>query len=263
MPQAVVNQMGLYYRVQGQGPDVLLLHGLASSWRMWQRPMDTLSQAGLRVWALDLPGHGNSAKPSLSWYSIANLAFTVAEFIQKTDMQPPVVIAHSMGGAVTLDLFRQCPGLVGRMVLAAPAVSGKIGYSLDRLVHSTPGRWLASWVNRLPRNGRYLPGLPIFDPALRRRYQDLTQTTLHSFIGCLRAVADFDFSEKLSTVNIPTLVIVGMQDKTLPPSEAELAARHIPHAQLVRLAAGHEIVDEQPECFEQLVLIFLNLEVGN
>jgi 3-oxoadipate enol-lactonase len=93
--------------------------------------------------------------------------------------------------------------------------------------------------------------------ALRRDTKDLARTAPQAALGGLQAVIDFDFSNRLPEVRAPTLVIVGARDRTVPPSEGELAANKIPGAKLVKLRGiGHQPVDECPEEFDRLLLDF-------
>ncbi len=263
----LIGRCALDYSVRGAGPDVLMIHGWASSQRMWERPMKMLAAAGMRVWALDLPGHGQSQAPHPeSWFTIPNLAASVQAFARHAGIQTAAVVAHSMGGAVALELAHQCPHLVRALVLAPPAVSGRIGFSLHVLFDSPLGTrllQLSQRHNALARLGELSTfGLSWLrgglGAALRRDAEDLARTSPQAVAGCLRAVINFDFTDRLAAIRAPTLVIVGLRDTTLPPSEGLLAAANIPGAQLVRMrGVAHHPMDERSEEFDRLVLAFL------
>ena len=107
-------------------------------------------------------------------------------------------------------------------------------------------RFAAPWL-------RHIPG-----PALRRDAEDLARTAPQAAIGTLRAVIDFDFTERLGEISAPTLVVIGTRDTTVPPAEGELAAERIPDAQLVHFCGvGHQPVDERPEEFDRMLLDFI------
>jgi pimeloyl-ACP methyl ester carboxylesterase len=265
MPTIAVDQHNIYYDAQGVGPDALMIHGLASSHRMWDRPLKRLALSGFRAWAIDLPGGGESDSrgASSSWYTIANLTSAVAALVERVGIQSVALVGHSMGGSVALEFAYERPDLTRALVLVAPAVSGRLGL-LHALVDSPVRRLLlslaprqtapAAWGERaLLGAARLIPS-----PALRRDVQDLAHTTPEAFIGGLNAVLDFDFTDRLQKISAPTLVVVGSCDMTLPPSESDLAARRIPGARLVKMrGVGHQPVDERPEEFDRLLVEFL------
>lgn len=230
--------------------------------------MQVLASAGFRVWALDLPGHGESKPtPSERWYTIPNLTWAVEAFTRQVGLQRAVIVGHSMGGAIALELADQFPQLVRALVLAAPVVSGRIGFSLHLLFDSPLGHGLlqlSQQHNMLARLGElstfgssWLKGG--LGMALRRDAEDLARTSPQAAVGTLRAVIHFDFADRLAAIGAPTLVMVGLQDVTLPPSEGILAAASIPGARLVRMqGVAHHPMDERPQEFDQLLLTFLN-----
>ena len=267
MPLIKFEDYTLHYCVEGFGPDVLMLHGWASSHRMWERCLKRLALSGFRAWALDLPGNGQSSAPVLEdWYTIPNLTSAVQDFVQRLGIQHAMLVGHSMGGAISLELTDRCPQLVRALVLAAPVVSGQIGLALHLLFDSPPGRrllGLSQRHNTLARLGELSTfGLSWLrgglGTALRRDVQDLSRTAPQSAIGCLHAVMNFDFTDRLATIHVPTLVIVGMRDATLPPSEGLLASAGIPGARLVKMqGVAHHPMDERPEEFDRLLVEFL------
>ena len=266
MPIIQLDGHAFHYCVEGFGPDVLMIHGWASSHRMWERPLKRLALSGFRAWAIDLPGSGasDSHRAATDWYTIVNLTRVVEAFVERVGVQSVTLVGHSMGGAIALELAHQRRDFTRALVLVAPAVSGKLGLALHILLDSSFGRRLLDLSQRhnaLALLGeRTMFGAPWLarKPALRRDVQDLARTAPEAAIGGLNAVLDFDFTDRLSRLAVPTLVVVGSRDITLPPSEGELAASEIPGARLVKMCGvGHQPVDERPEEFECLLVEFL------
>jgi len=269
MPTIQLDQHTIHYHVKGTGPDVLMIHGWASSWRMWERPMIRLASAGLRAWALDLPGCGESevlCAPN-GRYTIANLTSVVEAFVERVGIESAALVGHSMGGAIALDMSHRRPDATRALVLVAPVVSGRLGLALHVFLGSPFGRRLLELsqhhgaLARLGGRSKFAaPWLARTLPlraALLRDAQDLARTAPQAALGSLQAVIDFDFSGRLPEIRTPTLVIVGARDMTVPPSEGELAANKIPGARLVKLrGVGHQPVDECPEEFDRLLLDF-------
>src|SRR3990172_12536173 len=75
-----IDGLRLHYQTAGHGPAVLLIHGWASSWRMWARTMSRLALNGYRAWAVDLIGFGESDKPGDGWYTLDRFTGTLNAF---------------------------------------------------------------------------------------------------------------------------------------------------------------------------------------
>src|SRR3990170_1302151 len=110
-----LNGLKVAYRVRGDGRDVLLIHGWASSGRMWQSLMGALAPR-FRCWALDLPGFGDSDKPTNGWYSIQAYVELARDFMAAHGMRRPDVLGHSMGGMIALSLAAESPHALRRLV---------------------------------------------------------------------------------------------------------------------------------------------------
>ncbi|HEU4328114.1 MAG TPA: alpha/beta hydrolase [Roseiflexaceae bacterium] len=91
-----------YLEWQSGGPAVLLLHGITSSARAWWRTAETLAQRGYHVYALDMPGHGQSEE--IDDYHIDRLGALAAEALALLGLERPHLIGHSWGGATALAL---------------------------------------------------------------------------------------------------------------------------------------------------------------
>lgn len=251
---------------------MLMIHGWASSHRMWERPLERLASSGFRAWALDLPGSGASDahRRATDGYTIVNLTRVVEAFVERVGIQSVTLVGHSMGGAIALELAHGRPDLTRSLVLVAPAVSGKLGLAMHLLVESPFGRWLLNLSQQHNALAtlceRTLFGAPwlALSPALRRDVEDLARTTPEAAIGGLNAVLDFDFTDRLPRLDLPTLVVVGSRDITLSPGESELAASQIPGARLIKMrGVGHQPVDERPEEFDRLLVEFLKDNLVN
>jgi 3-oxoadipate enol-lactonase len=251
------------YRTVGEvhAPAVVLLHGWASSRRMWETAQQRLS-AQFRTVALDLPGHGESGKPDWTWYSIPGYADLVARLIERLDLRRPAAIGHSMGGTIALELASRRPDALECLIAVNPVVTGRV-YSRNIVFTD---QWVepAVRVSRRvwPAASRLLTRPP---EALRRRTpdhirrnsEDLGMTTADSALGSMRAVLSWDLTERLSSIKARTLVIVGSQDRVVTPAEGEIAAQGVRGARLVRLRAGHQPYDEVPDEFYPMIEAFL------
>lgn len=245
-------------------PAVVLLHGWASSRRMWAGTQAALAQR-YRTVAVDLPGHGESSKPAWSWYSIPNYVEVMLRLFDSLGLDKMAIVGHSMGGTIALELAAQVADLVDRIVAVNPVVTGRI------YARSVPMRdeWIEPAVRVSRRVWPAASRLLTRPPEAVRRHapghvlrnsEDLGRTTADSALGSMRAVLTWDVSDRLSRIRARTLVIVGDEDRVVRPSEGENAARSIPNARLHRMGAAHHPNDEIPDEFYPLLEAFLSEE---
>jgi 3-oxoadipate enol-lactonase len=261
MVESDVDILGLrlHYWMTGHGMDVLLVHGWASSGRMWSHVVPMLANR-YRCWLLDLPGFGDSDKPGEGWYSIPHYTEVLREFMHTLGIHQAHVVGHSMGGMITFDLAVTHPDVVKSVIAINPVVSGKA--TIRPLAHLRHGRAVMDFALRIsPRV--ILPllkqgdGLHQSVKYLRRRNEDFSKGTTASVIASGQAILRYDLASRLPGINAPTLVIIGTQDLTLSNDEGRLAARSIPNARLIALPTGHQTTDDAPALTAELICDFL------
>lgn len=114
-----VNAVHTLLQVAGAGPPLLLLHGLGCSSRYFQA-LQRLLAADFTVYTPDLPGHGHSEKPDDRLSQLSTLADWVAALITERQLERPIIVGHSLGGGIAVDLAARYPQLVHGIVLLAP-----------------------------------------------------------------------------------------------------------------------------------------------
>jgi pimeloyl-ACP methyl ester carboxylesterase len=252
----LINGCNIHYDVQGAGPDVLFLHGWASSSKMWGGLLPELA-AAYRCWSLDLPGFGDSDKPAPHWYSIPNYTALVLAFVQQQGLGPLRLVGHSMGGLIALDLGARHVEQVRRLVAINPVITGRPrlrplarpGYSLQFL----------QWALRVsppmmqpllahPLGYRVNSLLPI-----RRRTEELFKSTADSLLSSGRAIVGYDLTQLLHRITAPTLIVVGDRDSSVSSREGRFAAAQIATATLHVMRAGHMLTDDRPAEVVQLL----------
>jgi pimeloyl-ACP methyl ester carboxylesterase len=263
MHESTINLQGLkiHYRMEGRGPDVILLHGWVSSQRMWAYHSARLA-ATHRCWSLDLPGCGDSDKPHQDWYSIPNYTAVLKDFAQAVGLRRAQIVGHSMGGMIAFDFAATHPQTVDRLVAINPVVTGRtrlrvlapIGSSrplVDLTLKLSPT--VVKPISRPPLRRR----LPEKVKSIQRRLEDFAKGTPDSIVGSGRAVVNYDVRPHLPRISAPTLVIVGEWDLVVPNSEGQLAVQQIPDSHLTVMRAGHVLTDDRPTETVQLVREFL------
>jgi pimeloyl-ACP methyl ester carboxylesterase len=262
------------YLEAGDGPPLLLIHGIAEAAWAWEAIIPTLAETH-RVIAPDLLGHGRSAKPRGD-YSLGNQATLMRDLMISLDIDHATLIGHSLGGGITMQFAYQYPERCERMVLVA---SGGLGQDVTfvlrslglpgadlvaPLVLSTAARdamqGLARWLGR--RGVRAGAG----QRAMWRSYSGLTDpATRTAFIATVRAVID-QRGQRVSAIErlylaetMPTMLLWGKNDRIIPVSHAIAAHDEMPGSRLEIVdGAGHFVALEQPERVAELILDFLD-----
>jgi pimeloyl-ACP methyl ester carboxylesterase len=245
----------------GQGPPVLLLHGLSASLDIWAHVVDALATSH-RVVAPDLPGHGESAKPDAP-YTIDFYAGVVRTLARELGVERAIVAGSSLGGKIALELGCWYPGFVRALVLAAPAAEYARGL-----------RPFGRAIQVLSRPAVMRAAL---ERALEQTFYDRAQighVTRRKILGARLAAPDFaDFAravarsvggvlaaeaQPLGRVTQPALVVWGREDRIVPVHRSAALARAIPHARLrIVERCGHIAMLEQPGEFNRHVAEFL------
>jgi pimeloyl-ACP methyl ester carboxylesterase len=261
------------YRRAGQGPVLLLLHGIAGSSGTWIAAMRLL-QRDYTVIAPDFLGHGKSSKP-LGDYSLGNHASGVRDFLHTLGVERVTVVGQSFGGGVALQFAYQFPELCERLVLVDAGGLGREVSLLLRLVTLPaveyvmpvlfPGivrDWGDPVVKFLGDRGiRSARGNEMW-----RAYRSLTQQeNRRAFVRTMRAVIDPGgqsvnaMSRLYLAAHMPTLIVWGEQDRIIPVSHAYQAHEAIPQSRLeVMPGVGHFPHAEEPVRFVELLRDFLD-----
>lgn len=248
--------------VAGDGPPVVLLHGVTLAASVWQAVLLRL-RGRCRVIAPDLRGHGESLVGTRP-LSLARLAEDLVTVLERLDLSDAIVVGHSMGGMVLLeavhaagaDLGGRLAGAVFASTYAGPATRIP-GYraTLEAIGPERLGR-LAS---QRPTSGRMAVEFELwmarrgFGPRPDRRsvelVADLRRATPDATVAALLPdVLAFDRREAARRLALPSAVVVGTADRLTPAWHAQELARLLPDADLVYLPdAGHTSPLERPD----------------
>lgn len=246
-----------HVQVTGEGPDVLLLHGAGASAHSWAALVPHLA-AQYRVIALDLPGHGWTRSPR-GRARLGDVAADIAALCAQEGWAPRLVIGHSAGGAVALELARQGRVAPERLVVVNGALEnfrGTAGWlfpMLAKMLALNPFTGLLiSQGGRSEQQVRSIlssAGTELSDEALAR-YAHLIGRRAH-VDGTLAMMAQWaldDLNRALPRIGTPTLFLHGERDGAVPLRVAERAAGLMPEASLVPLpGVGHIAHEEVPD----------------
>ncbi|MGA9635965.1 MAG: alpha/beta hydrolase [Solirubrobacterales bacterium] len=253
----------VHFQAAGEGPLLVLLHGITSTSDAWREVMPRLAE-NYTVIAPDLIGHGRSAKPRGD-YSLGAYAAGVRDLLALLGFECGTVIGHSFGGGIAMQFSYLFPEYVERMVLIG---SGGLGREVHPLLRAAvlPG---SEWV--LPLLAREWPvkagdairsvGAKIGIEAgpdiaeFARGYASLTEEgASDAFIHTMRSVIDHD-GQRVSALDrlyladqLPTMIMWGSDDPVIPVEHGRNAHRVVAHSRYVEIeGCGHWPMLDDPE----------------
>jgi len=234
--QAKVGPLTVHYEVAGEGPAVVLIHGLSGSGRWWAYNVPVLAQQ-YQVYNVDLVGFGRSRGQRLV---LREAAGWFKEWLNTVGITEAHLVGHSMGGYIAMEVAVTWPALVRRLVLVDALVL-PIGPGLLR-----PALGLARAVRYL--NLSFLPVL----------VGDLLRAGPRTMLRATQEVLSADLSDRLGAVQAKTMVIWGEKDTLLDPELGRKLAERLARACFVCVdGAGHNPMWDRPQRFNELLLDFL------
>jgi pimeloyl-ACP methyl ester carboxylesterase len=261
------------YRAAGEGPVVVLIHGMAGSSVTWRQVAPALAEH-YTVVCPDLAGHGRSAKPRGD-YSLGAHACGVRDLLVTLGYERATVVGQSLGGGIAMQFAYLFPQRVERLVLVS---SGGLGPEVSLLLRalSLPGSEyvlpLVTWPflrDLVPRVTGALGRVGV-RPApeveeMWRAYASLAdQEARLAFVHTLRSVVDVA-GQRVSAADrlylaseIPTMLVWGDRDPIIPVDHGRRAHEAMPGSRLeVFEGVGHFPQAERPEQFVRVLLDFL------
>jgi pimeloyl-ACP methyl ester carboxylesterase len=225
------------YRTAGAGRAVLLVHGLAGSWRWW-RPVAEPLAACHRLCVVDLPGFGSAHRQR---FVLGDAPTFLRALIEQLGLERPHLVGYSLGAAVCARTAALWPERVGRLVLAAPA-----GLLERRHVGQYALPLLSSASHLRPAFLRVVAA-----DALRAGVVTL-------YRAATQLLGDDALRDELAGIAAPTLLVWGDRDPLVPLRLARDYERALPQARLVVLrGAGHVPMADRPAEFARAVRGFL------
>jgi len=221
------NAIRIYYNDYGKGKPVILIHGWPLSSAMWEYQLTDLVSSGYRVISYDRRGFGKSSQP---WdgYNYDTLADDLKKLIDELKLVDITLVGFSMGGGEVVRYFSRHGG---KNVSKAVLISSITPYMLqtESNPEGVPQETFDEMAKGIQKDrigflddfGKTFFGVnklnkPLSAPLLEY-YRMLCSTASHrATIECAKAFAATDFREEMKLVNVPTLIIHGDADKTVP-----------------------------------------------
>lgn len=265
------NDIKLSYADYGEGKPVVLIHGWPLSHRMWEKQIAALTEAGHRVIAYDRRGFGESYKP---WggHEYDTLAADLHTILEELNLQDATLVGFSMGGG---EVARYIATYGTERVAKAVLMSSVTPYLLksddnpDGVDRSVFDDMIAGIQKDRPEflenfskaffnwdtDGKDL----LSKAALRHAWDIAVWANPKATIDCVKAFSETDFRQDLTKFDIPTLVLHGDADQTVPfEVSGKRAHELIDGSELVVIEGGaHGLTYTQPEKVNQALLDFI------
>jgi pimeloyl-ACP methyl ester carboxylesterase len=265
---AEIDGQQLRYVRAGKGPPLLLLHGLLGGSFCWRLNMEAFSRQHT-VFAVDLPGHGETDAPRQLDCSMTTQAGRVSSLLKRLQLEEVHVVGASWGGAIAMFLAAQSKN-IRSLVLAAPVNPwSNMGAGRIRFLNGRMGGALLRMTWRVLR--------PLHRLALERMYGDprrvpagtiegyssliMRPGRVHNILNTLRCwEKDVNaLRAAIPRIKAPSLLIWGTRDSAVDVRSGEALRQALPQCELALINdAGHLPFEETPDEFNRLVLDFLD-----
>jgi pimeloyl-ACP methyl ester carboxylesterase len=249
----LIDGLKINYKIAGQGPAILILHGWGGSSDSWIQVQKILAREGFKVICPDFPGFGKSKTPFEPW-GVSDYSNFVLNFVNSLELQNFFLLGHSFGGRVAIKFSVLYPEKIKSLILCDSAgIKQKLGFR-EKLIFQ---------ISKL--------GNAIFTPTPLRRFKDKAKNLLYIFLrhrdyakadGTMRQiikkVLTEDLLKDLPQIKIRTLIIWGESDRLVPVKYAHIFKEKIENSELKILPEiGHSPHLEVPEKLTKIIIQFL------
>ncbi len=236
---AVLNtgiRLRFYASGDPNGKAVIFLHDYADSWFSWSAILAQIS-ATIHAIAPDLRGHGESDKPE-SGYSISDFADDVIALMDSMNLEKASLIGHALGSFIAQDVAMKHPTRVEKLVLIGSATTvqnegvNDLNEAVQRMDDVAP-----AFIEEFQR--RTVAG-EVPEAFMQQIIAASQQVPIHVWKQALSEMLTIENIERLSAINVPTLIVYGENDSISPQSEQELLQSKLSQATFKAYpAVGH------------------------
>ncbi|HLM91625.1 MAG TPA: alpha/beta hydrolase [Thermoplasmata archaeon] len=238
----------LAHRDEGQGPPLLLLHGMGGDRLLWNAVATPLV-ASFRVIVPDLRGHGSTPAPTGSLLTLAELEYDVLRLLDQKQLETAHIIGHSAGAFLALRIALDHPERMRSLTLVSGAA-----YS-DAHTKSIIDRWWSTFAEegadglalRLLKDLYYPDWVEAHMDFVDQLYEDVNHRDFTAAVAWGRALKTFDERNSITAIRKPTLIVQAMDDQVMDASHGRILRQSIPGS-LIKIYAqtGHMIPVERP-----------------
>jgi 3-oxoadipate enol-lactonase len=261
LPVAAVNGIEINYRIQGEGPEtIVLVNGLADDLETWAYQVEDFVAAGYRVLSFDNRGVGGTSKPE-GPYTTGLMADDTKALLDELAVDRFHMLGTSMGGMIAQEFAINHGEGLQSLVLSS--------------TYADPGpfctRMFAMWADMAPVNGvpfimrdvtLWAFTLDFFEQRedelreFEAGMKELAQPT-EAYLAQLSSIRTHDTTGRLDRITAPTLVMAGEEDILIPVRQSKRLQESIPGAEWVTTPGGHASLWEHPRPFNEAALAFI------
>lgn len=261
MPMAEINGINIHYRLEGEGPEtIVLINGLADDLETWADQTPAFVAAGYRVLSFDNRGIGKSDWPK-GPYTTALMAGDAKALVDHLGLRDFHLVGVSMGGMIAQEYALANAGDLRTLSLCC--------------TYAVPGpfcsRMFALWQDMAPVMG--VPAvmrdvtLWAFTQNFFNEHEDVLKEvetsladldqTVEAYLSQLHAIQVHDTTDRIGAIKVPTMVLAGEEDILIPVSQSKKLHAAIDGAQWATAKGGHAFLWEFPDHYNKAVLDFL------
>lgn len=250
----VEKNLEIFYDISGNtdGSKMVLIHGLFVNIDSWRNQLDSL-KSDFNVLRYDLRGHGRSTKPTVS-FTVQNHVDDLKALLTHLNWKKDIyLVGHSLGGMIALQYGIENPSFIKKIV-AADTFCFVTKDAIKGVVGDINNNTLESYALLLSKRGL----IPYNDATAEFISKTVTDhMTKEDLIRATTATEGFNICEKLKSLNLPVLLLVGEKDIRTPVQASKMLDNLLPQSELAVIQeAGHFTILDHPEEFNDLVLSF-------
>ncbi|MFX1388297.1 MAG: alpha/beta fold hydrolase [Promethearchaeota archaeon] len=270
MPRVKVNDLNIYYQIRGKGYPFILIRGLSSSLNSWPPYSIEQFSKSFKIIIFDNRGAGKTDIPDGN-YTAKMMASDTIGLMDALDIKETYLLGFSMGGCIAQEIVLNYPNRVTKLILTSSWCGPSHG-----IVTPIPEENPFPKMLPLLKEGRYEEMAKIltdslFSESYKKNNPIIIEKVIKNYMNNPPSpkgfenqsayVDNFDTYERLSDINIPTLILHGTDDKILPVENAKILAEKIPFAELILFEnTGHGMNIQENKLWTQKVIEFLKRE---
>ena len=252
MPTARINEIDLYYEVQGEGPSLVFAHGIGGNHAGWYQQVLYFAR-WFKVVTFDHRGFGNS-KDLPDGPGRSSFVDDLRALLDHLEIENTVLVAQSMGGSTYGGFTLTYPERVKALVLGDTLGGIKLPPHLESRMEE-----VRKDIKDFSQLDRVLSmGFRVREPELAELYRQISSFNTANRLNIRGEAPVGPSPEELVRLQVPVLFIVGLEDVLFPPDVIRELHRLVPGSTLVEVPdAGHSVYYEQPQIFNHTVHRFL------
>ena len=260
-----IGDINMAYKSFGTGPPLLLIVGSGGTMDSWNPTLLKELSSKHKVIVFDNRGMGGST-PGTKKFTIEQFSEDTLGLLDTLKIEQADVLGHSMGGMIALELSLSHPDKVAKLVIVGSDCGGHQSIPANNEIIESEYEKSLSESNEGDSPENVLLKALLYPEEWRKQNQDklekfnFTISNVEMFQRQKLAVESWEGTcQELKKIDHETLVIAGMQDIVVPPSNSLILAENIPESWLVQIkGAGHGVMGQYPDKIGQIILAFLS-----